>query len=939
MKRVFTFLFLLLLIVTFSVAVYAADDAPLVIVDATRRTPFSDLLEGFTVKNVSDKTLDLSDFKVWYGRAKTQEELNVLQSSSVKHVMPLAESVGEYILEPGQMAYIFFVYSATYKTEVDTAEGKAMLVEQGADGKPVYRIDNFRKAIAYLQAEGSYRVMPISDETIVVPIDVTTGTEFGAEATYTNKSGYLNLQNSYYIRLYLTEYNARSTDEAFCTADLDGTGNGTYLNASGDVKCNFGTFVYEKEVGEIAMKVASFEAGTYLFGNKLPDEIILPVEPTPSDAFRVMSINVRNDDYKTSRFGYIEKTVETLSPDIIGFQECREGFDTLIDNITKNQGYVSVLSTLKDDAESNIVNCVKILYNPDKYTLVENSEGARRFKEKYQDSWTKSLCYCVLEDNETKERMIVINVHFAVYSSTYVNITASEVEKQRESNAIEVLEKIKAMQEIYGDLPVVVMGDFNMDEPERANRILQTVLRDAAYISGESYPWKATYHASLEGTQTGGYPIDHVFVSSEDFEVVRVLPYTDSIGKKASDHYPLYADLKLSSNNNTSCKDVHKAEAPLAIVDATRRTPTVNGSGTSDTLEGFTVMNVSDSPVDLSHILVWYNTAKTEEGLDQVDPATITFVMRLSDRTGEYILLPGQKAFIWNVYSTVYKAQGATADGLVNLVEQGENGDPVYLTDNFRKVLKYLASNTEDEYDVSMIEEDTLIVPLDRTTRDAFGADGYRNLAKSFNLVNSAYIRLFLTYDTANGAEEAFCVADLDGTNDGTYINADGGVSVNFGTYKYIPGEGKNLKIASFDLNKYYYGTSAEGFGVSKKTVVKMTIGQAVGYINDVEKALDAAPIIRESRTMLPVRFVAEAFGAEVAWDGATSTATVKTEDVEIKITIGSNIAVVNGNTVTLDVPAFIENSRTYMPVRFVAENLGATVIWDGATSTATLTK
>ena len=122
-------------------------------------------------------------------------------------------------------------------------------------------------------------------------------------------------------------------------------------------------------------------------------------------------------------------------------------------------------------------------------------------------------------------------------------------------------------------------------------------------------------------------------------------------------------------------------------------------------------------------------------------------------------------------------------------------------------------------------------------------------------------------------------------------------------------------------------------------TVVKLTIGQTTGYINGAAKTLDAAPIIRESRTMLPVRFVAEAFGATVGWDGATSTATVKTADTTIEITIGATTAKVNGQTVTLDAPAFIENSRTYLPVRFVAENLGASVAWDGATSTATLTK
>ena len=122
-------------------------------------------------------------------------------------------------------------------------------------------------------------------------------------------------------------------------------------------------------------------------------------------------------------------------------------------------------------------------------------------------------------------------------------------------------------------------------------------------------------------------------------------------------------------------------------------------------------------------------------------------------------------------------------------------------------------------------------------------------------------------------------------------------------------------------------------------TQVKMTIGKGTGYINGIGRPLDAAPIIRENRTMLPVRFVAEAFGATVAWDGDTSTATLTTETVEIKITIGAAIAYVNGEEVALDSPAFIENSRTYMPVRFVAEKLGATVGWDGVTSTATLTK
>ena len=163
--------------------------------------------------------------------------------------------------------------------------------------------------------------------------------------------------------------------------------------------------------------------------------------------------------------------------------------------------------------------------------------------------------------------------------------------------------------------------------------------------------------------------------------------------------------------------------------------------------------------------------------------------------------------------------------------------------------------------------------------------------------------------------------------------------------YKIVIDEGATAilseeaqKVCTIENNGELITYSADGEGETS-TVVKLTIGQTTGYINGTAKTLDAAPIIRESRTMLPVRFVAEAFGATVGWDGATSTATVKTATTTIEITIGAKTAKVNGLTVTLDAPAFIENSRTYLPVRFVAENLGASVAWDGATSTATLTK
>ena len=64
-----------------------------------------------------------------------------------------------------------------------------------------------------------------------------------------------------------------------------------------------------------------------------------------------------------------------------------------------------------------------------------------------------------------------------------------------------------------------------------------------------------------------------------------------------------------------------------------------------------------------------------------------------------------------------------------------------------------------------------------------------------------------------------------------------------------------------------------------------------------------------------------------------------KRDNVKIEIYINSDKAYVNGEEITLDSPAFIENDRTYTPIRFIAESLGAEVDWNGETQEVTITK
>jgi len=83
---------------------------------------------------------------------------------------------------------------------------------------------------------------------------------------------------------------------------------------------------------------------------------------------------------------------------------------------------------------------------------------------------------------------------------------------------------------------------------------------------------------------------------------------------------------------------------------------------------------------------------------------------------------------------------------------------------------------------------------------------------------------------------------------------------------------------------------------------------------------------------MLPVRFVVENLGGSIGWDDETQLVTIKKGDVEIEIYIGQSFALVNGTPIELDSPAYIENGRTFLPLRFIAENLGAKVEWNAET-------
>ena len=86
--------------------------------------------------------------------------------------------------------------------------------------------------------------------------------------------------------------------------------------------------------------------------------------------------------------------------------------------------------------------------------------------------------------------------------------------------------------------------------------------------------------------------------------------------------------------------------------------------------------------------------------------------------------------------------------------------------------------------------------------------------------------------------------------------------------------------------------------------------------------------MIDQGRVLVPYRAIAEALGADISWDQETRTVTLSLEENKIQLKTGSSTALVNDKPVNLEVPARIINERTYVPLWFISQSLGAEVNW-----------
>ncbi|MBR5309375.1 MAG: copper amine oxidase N-terminal domain-containing protein [Clostridia bacterium] len=134
--------------------------------------------------------------------------------------------------------------------------------------------------------------------------------------------------------------------------------------------------------------------------------------------------------------------------------------------------------------------------------------------------------------------------------------------------------------------------------------------------------------------------------------------------------------------------------------------------------------------------------------------------------------------------------------------------------------------------------------------------------------------------------------------------------------------------------------TEKAEFDIPEKVEISFKVGDDTLIINGESVKVETAPyVVGEGTTLVPVRVITEAFGARVGWDGETRTVTLDYPDVNIVLQIGNPVAEVNGEAVTLLAAPELPDGRTMVPLRFISETFGADVGYDEETRGITVTK
>ncbi len=428
-----------------------------------------------------------------------------------------------------------------------------------------------------------------------------------------------------------------------------------------------------------------------------------------SDDITVISLNLLSKD-ASARFVYINEFISEYSPDILGFQETDQSFSSLLDELTVYPDANYGISDRYSSDDTSETNTAPILYNSHRFEAV--AQNVHRYK---NGSDISLLSWMILREKISRSCILVLNTKFS--------------EKDPFSNARECVDITERIYQEFGRIPTILTGDLGVAQNDLAFRFLLNTFFDGASVSNQIHSsYNDRFDVGKHPT-TENYPTDHIMLSKNDWNISRYSIIRNELTLKMSDHYPVMVTLE--SHPNSSEKHGYGS---LKITNTIKRS--VNG----EPFEVIEILNTSSFPVDLYDYRLFYCGANTKEALLSTGADKVIQNMRISLLRGRYILRPNQTAIVWLVSAAHYTHH-------MPLITRGKDGTATYQTEIWKALF-------EDAL-VNIIPDDTLIVPLDRTSASYFNNGKTTNLKGNFYLNREKYEMLYITCDNALSVADA----------------------------------------------------------------------------------------------------------------------------------------------------------------------------------------
>jgi hypothetical protein len=291
-------------------------------------------------------------------------------------------------------------------------------------------------------------------------------------------------------------------------------------------------------------------------------------------------------------------------------------------------------------------------------------------------------------------------------------------------------------------------------------------------------------------------------------------------------------------------------------------------------------------------------------------------------------------------YSVNVSGQVLFAEEKANLKIKVNTGDIVLINGEYVQPVNGVASK-----EVNLKNNSTLIIanPNGKSVRIVLSYPEIPGLVKSFlPLLDFSFDTGKLTFTYSGKMSRrppGYLKGNMSIKESKSSVTFDVDSKGNFGaTLKMV--EGKNT-IQSYVRYLFLIKYSLPNFttDIGKAKVIKLVVNDKWMYVDGVRTEVDpgraTTPIIiaEWDRTLLPIRSVIESLGGTIAWDGTEKKVAINISGTKVELWINKNYAYVNGKKVQIDssnakVTPIIKNDRTMLPIRFVAESIGAYVNW-----------